>query len=362
MAAGNQPEHTICVVFRKIWQIADGAYTHPAIRTMSCPSEQNPIQPPATPLRAVFFGTGDIARPAFASLAGRADITLCGLVTQPDKPVGRHQVLTPPAIKTDALAAGVPVWQPERAGDMTDALAALAPDVFLVMAYGQILPQRLIDVPRLVCWNLHASLLPRHRGASPIQAALLAGDPESGVTVMHVVRALDAGDNVLAARLPVLPGETGGSLHDRLAALAPVAMNKAIDLLVAGRAPRTPQDPALVTVQGKLGRADGELDWHQPAGILARKIHAFDPWPGTSARMEGGKGMKIFPPIAVEEGFGRPGETLAAGPDGLVVACGSGALRITTVQPEGKRRMTVAEYLRGTQGAPRFEIHSPPTL
>lgn len=302
-----------------------------------------------SPCRAVFFGTGDIARPALQALVSHPGTVVLGLVTQPDKPVGRHQVLTPPAIKTDALAFGLPVWQPEKAKAFTDELSALDADLFVVMAYGQILPQRLIDLPKLACLNLHASLLPRHRGASPIQGAILAGDLETGVTVMHIARELDAGDIVLAEKIPILPGETGGQLHDRLAGLAPVAMLRAVDALLAGTAPRVPQDPALATVLGKLERADGRLDWSQDADALARRIHAFDPWPGTFTTMLDGKILKIHAPAEAMENAAstEPGCVLAAHDASLVVACGTGALRLARVQPEGKRRMDVADFLRG---------------
>lgn len=310
-----------------------------------------PTTCPSAPLRAVFFATGDIARPAFAAMRARPDIIMLGLVSQPDKPVGRHQILTPPAIKTDALAAGVTVWQPEKARDLIPLLAALDADIFLVMAYGQILPQALMDLPRRACWNLHASLLPRHRGASPIQAALLAGDPATGVTVMHMARALDAGDIVLAESTALQPGETGGELHDRLAELAPVAMNRALDALANGTATRTPQDAARATVLGKLERADGKLDWSQPAAMLARMIPAFAPWPGTFTRDPAGKILKIHPPVEVaargDAADALPGTILAADAAGLIVACGDGALRITCLQPEGKRRMAAADFLRG---------------
>jgi methionyl-tRNA formyltransferase len=315
------------------------------------------MPPPASsnpPRRAVVFGTGDIARPAFRALASYPGIELLGLVTQPDKPVGRHQILTPPAIKTDALALGLPVWQPEKARDFIDGLAALDADLFIVMAYGQILPQRLIDLPRLACLNLHASLLPRHRGASPIQSAVLAGDAETGITVMHIARELDAGDMILAEKTPILPGETGGQLHDRLAEIAPVAMRRALDPLLAGDAPRVPQDPASVTVLGKLERADGRLDWSRDAAELARRIHAFDPWPGTFTTLPGGKILKVHAPAeAVENASASvPGALLASDGSALLVACGSGAVRLGQVQPEGKRRMSAADFLRGHPLAP----------
>lgn len=310
-----------------------------------------PMPPPAPirpPLRAVFFGTGDIARPSLRELADHPGVELLGLVTQPDKPVGRHQTLTAPAIKSDALALGLPVWQPGKAGEILGSLAELRAELFLVMAYGQILPQRLIDLPGLACLNLHASLLPRHRGASPIQAAILAGDAETGITVMHVVRELDAGDIVLAESTPILPGETGGQLHDRLAELAPRAMRRALEALLAGTAPRTPQDPSLVTALGKLERADGRIDWSADAATIARRIHAFDPWPGTFTTLPGGKCLKIHAPaVVVASTAAAPGTVLESGETALRVACGAGALDLAQVQPEGKRRMPAADFLRG---------------
>ena len=314
----------------------------------------SPTANPRSPCRAVFFGTGDIARPAFQALASFPGIELLGLVTQPDKPVGRHQVLTPPAIKSDALALGLPTWQPEKARDFIDELAALDADLFLVMAYGQILPQRLIDLPKLACLNLHASLLPRHRGASPIQSALLAGDAETGITVMHIARELDAGDIVLAEKTAILAGETGGQLHDRLAELAPIAMGRALTALLAGTAARVPQAPAQVTVLGKLERADGRIDWTRDAAALARRVHAFDPWPGTFTTLPDGKHLKIHAPAEAVEisSPAAPGTVLASDANHLLVACGAGALRLGQVQPEGKRRMAAADFLRGHPLAP----------
>ncbi|MFM7181048.1 MAG: methionyl-tRNA formyltransferase [Verrucomicrobiales bacterium] len=308
-----------------------------------------PPSPPSSPRRAVFFGTGDIARPAFAALAAQPGIELLGLVTQPDKPVGRHQTLTPPALKSDALALGLPVWQPEKARGFIDELVALDADLFVVMAYGQILPQGLIDLPKLACLNLHASLLPRHRGASPIQSAILAGDTETGITVMHITLELDSGDIVLAEKTSILPGETGGQLHDRLADLAPVAMQRALDALLADTASRTPQDAALVTVLGKLERADGRIDWSRDAAELARQIHAFDPWPGTFTTLPDGKILKLHAPAEALENDSSsvPGTVLASDGSTLLVGCGKGALRLGQVQPEGKRRMPSADFLRG---------------
>ena len=298
-------------------------------------------------LRTVFLGTGDIALPSFALLAGDPGIDLVALVTQPDKPAGRHKILKAPQIKLAAQESGVEVLQPEKAREALPRLADLRADLFVVMAYGQILPQTLLDLPRLACWNLHASLLPRHRGASPIQAAILAGDTETGVTVMHVAKELDAGDIVLAERTPIGQGETGGQLHDRLAGLAPAALARALDHLRQGNPPRRPQDTSLVTYLGKLTREHGHLDWTKSAAALERMIRAFDPWPSTFATLPDGKHLKVFPPVAVADDAGSPGAVLSAGPEDLVVACGQGALRLQVVQPEGGRRMPVADFLRG---------------
>lgn len=308
--------------------------------------------------RIVFMGTGDIAIPTFRSLPGSC---LLALVTQPDKPVGRKQIMTPPRIKQAARERGIPVMQPERARDTAflAELEALRPDIVVVMAYGQILTQRLLDIPSLACINLHASLLPRHRGAACIQAAIDAGDALTGITVMHVVKALDAGDIILKKETRIGEKETGGELHDRLAGIAPGALAGALPMLAAGNAPRTPQDEALATHIPKLTRDDGEIDWSAPAAHIERRIRAYDPWPGTSTtytettgRHKGrAKRLKIFPQTEVVPQSGNPGEVLSA--DGsLVVACGENALKVEHLQPDGSRRMTAEEFLRSQPFAP----------
>jgi len=299
-------------------------------------------------MRVAFLGTGEIAIPSLRRLIAEG-LKPVVLVTQPDKPVGRKQTLTPPAIKVIAQEAGIPVLQPEKARDAIDELAALDLDLMVVMAYGQILPQKLIDLPKLACLNLHASLLPKYRGAACIQAAIEAGDAETGITVMHVVKQLDAGDIILAKAIPIGPGETGGELHDRLAELAPDAMWQAIGQLAAGTATRTPQDAARVSYIGKLDRDHGRLDFSRSAAELERAIRAYDPWPGTYAVLqEGGKErrLKVFPPVEVLDAGPPAGEWNFS--DGqLVVGCGQGALRLSEVQPEGSRRMKAEDYLRG---------------
>ena len=247
---------------------------------------------------------------------------LLALVTQPDKPVGRKQLLTAPAIKELAQGHGIPVMQPESAREKSflEALKAMAPDVIVVMAYGQILSQALLDIPSVACINLHASLLPKYRGAACIQAAIDAGDSHTGITVMHVVKALDAGDIILKSETPIGKNETGGELHDRLAEIAPEALHEALSQLAHGSAQREPQDPEKVSYISKLMREHGEIDWTLTADALERRIRAYEPWPGTSTAFVDNKGrqrrLKIFPQVEVSEQGGKPGQVLST--DGVL--------------------------------------------
>ncbi|NWK57004.1 methionyl-tRNA formyltransferase [Verrucomicrobiaceae bacterium N1E253] len=304
-------------------------------------------------MRIVFMGTGDIAIPSFLSLLPRPPLAL---VTQPDKPVGRKQVMTAPRIKTVALEHGICVLQPEKAGDQAflDELKALKPDVIVVMAYGQILKQALLDLPRVAIINVHASLLPKYRGAACIQAAIDAGDATTGVTVMHVVKALDAGDVILRREIEIGADETGGVLHDRLADLSPMALAEALKQIADASAGREPQDESQVSYIPKLMRQDGEIDWNQSAAKIERRVRAYDPWPGTSTAYIETKGrhrgrlrrLKVYPQVRLVEGAGAPGEVLEC--EGrLVVACGEGALEIQELQADGSRRMSAAEFLLG---------------
>ena len=303
-------------------------------------------------MQLVFIATGEIALPSFHHLLEHGPRPLA-LVTQPDKPTGRHQALTPPAIKLAALAAGIPVFQPEKIGDITAELAALEPEILVVMAYGQILRQNILTLASKAIINLHASLLPKYRGAACIQAAIDAGDSETGITAMHVVRELDAGDIIWAKSIEIAADETGGSLHDRLAELAPAVLAETLEKLAAGTVVRVPQDSAASTYISKLERDHGRLDWSQDAAALARRIRAYDPWPGTfTLATEDGRPrrLKIFPPVSVLDQALSPGEISSI--DGqLVVGCGSGALRLESVQPEGSRKMSAADYLRGRKPA-----------
>lgn len=306
-------------------------------------------------MRIVFLGTGEIARPTFQSLLGTAWQPVA-LVTQPDKAVGRSSKLQPPAIKVDALEAGIPVLQPEKIRDEVDRIAAFAPDVIVVMAYGQILPQTLIDLPKVAIINLHASILPRWRGASCIQSAIDAGDEETGITIMHVVKRLDAGDVILDRRVRIGERETGGELHDRLALLGPETLAAALEQLAGGSATRTPQDDALVTYAAKLDREHGKLDWFQSATTIARRIRAYDPWPGTYAVLAAsGKRLKVFPVQATKEASElKPGQLSLDG--GAWVGCGNGAVLLGDVQAEGGRRMDATAWLRGLQQAGEFVL------
>lgn len=305
-------------------------------------------------MRIVFMGTGDIAIPSFRALLNQVP-DLVGLVTQPDRPVGRHQTLTPPPLKPMALEAGISILQPEslRSPDSIDALRELQPDLIIVMAYGQILSQEVLDIPSLGCVNLHASLLPRHRGAACIQSALVDGDSEIGVTLMHIVKKLDAGDIIAQKSRPVKMEETGGEAHDDLACMAAELLMENLKALEAGTAPRTPQDESLVTYAPKLLREDGRIDWSQPAEQLERLVRAYSPWPGTFTTYRDNKDrikhLKIHPKIVVSPHSGTPGQILHAQGDVITVACGSNALDLYQVQPEGSKSMPARAFIIGTK-------------
>lgn len=313
-------------------------------------------------MRVLFLGTGEIALPSFLKVT--EDYNVVGLVTQPDRPVGRSSKPRPPRIKELALERQIAVLQPERmrAPEALAEVAALEPDLAIVMAYGQILPTAFLELPTLACINVHASLLPRHRGASCIQAALEAGDSESGVTIMHVAEGLDTGDIILKKAIALEPGETGGTLHDRLAELSPQVLVEAIELLASDEAPRVPQVEELASYAPKLNRADGGLDWNRPAAKLERWIRAYEPWPGTYSQLKTTSGktarLKVFPPVQVAAGEGAPGEVLLAKGDQLVIACGKGALQLNAVQLEGSRRMSVNEFLVGHKLSPGERLFS----
>ena len=303
-------------------------------------------------MRIVFIGTGGIGVPALRWLLRSEEHELIGVVTQPDKPAGRGQRIEASPIKAALAGSALPILQPARIKreEAVADIRVLAPDVIVVMAYGQILPPSLLEIPRMACLNLHASLLPRHRGAAPIQAAIVAGDRESGITVMYMDEGLDTGDILLQSRIELTRGETGKSLHERLAQLAPAALEEAITHLQKGNAPRIPQDSSLATYAPKLEREDGRIDWTESAALIERKIRAFDPWPGAFTLLRAATGrerkLKIFSAKLVAPAKTAPGEILRSG-DEIVIGAKDGALSLGEVQLEGKRRMSPAEFLRG---------------
>ncbi|MEZ5325178.1 MAG: methionyl-tRNA formyltransferase [Verrucomicrobiales bacterium] len=308
-------------------------------------------------MRVIYAGTGDIGLPTLRWLLTDPGIDLLAVICQPDKPVGRKQKLTPPATKQLALEHGIEVRQPEKLRTDLEFFDSAATDLIVVMAYGQLLTKSVLEAPRIACLNLHASILPRHRGASPIQAAIREGDEESGVTVMYMDKGMDTGDILLTHRFALAPDETGGSLHDRLAEAAPSALAQAIDQLRSGLASRTLQDNATATHCGKLTRNDGRIDWSLPAACIERQIRAYDPWPGTSSRWLQadspltGKLLKIFPPTQVIASMSAcdsaPGTVVDTAGGTMTVQTGEGLLRLLSVQLEGKRRMDASTFLKG---------------
>jgi methionyl-tRNA formyltransferase len=303
-------------------------------------------------MRIVFLGTGDIGLPSLEALIASRKHEVVAVVTQPDKPVGRKMVLTSPQVRLRALAAGIPVLQPERIRNAVQELTGFSADVFVVVAYGQLLPRAVLDIPRLACLNIHASLLPRHRGAAPIQAAIREGDTETGITIMWMDEGLDTGDILLTEKISIAPDDTGGTLHDKLAGIAPHALMRALDLLAQGAAPRVPQDHTRATHVRKLEREHGHIEWSRSAEEIARMVRAFDPWPGSFCLLPGSGAkswqLKIHRAAVVPGADACPiGGTVMAADNRLLVSCGSGILELLEVQLEGKKRLPASEFLRG---------------
>ncbi len=315
-------------------------------------------------MRIVFIGSGEIGIPALQWLQREQE--LLAVVAQPDKPAGRKMTLTPPPTKAFALDHGIPVLQPRRMRDpqAIAELSALKPEVIVVMAYGQILPKAVLEIPTLACLNLHASLLPKYRGAAPIQAALEAGERETGIAVMWMDEGLDTGDVLLMQSLPIRRRETGGSLHDRLALISPAALEKALAQLAAGTAPRIPQDNAAATYAAKLSRESGVINWLASCGAIDRRVRAMNPWPAASTSIpasgdQPARKLKVFSVIQERrhaEGASEPGVVLRADRRGLLVAAGEGAVLLREVQLEGKRRMAAGDFLLGHPVVPGTKL------
>ena len=297
-------------------------------------------------MRVAFAGTPEFAAQALAAiLAAGHEVVL--VLTQPDRPAGRGMSLRASPVKQVALQHGLPVHQPSslKTEEARQPIAELRPDVMVVAAYGLILPQAALDLPRLGCLNIHASLLPRWRGAAPIQRAILAGDAATGVTIMRMEAGLDMGPMLLKESLSIARTDTAGSLHDKLAMLGARLIVEALPSLARGELSDEIQPAEGVTYADKLDKAEAGLDWRQSAVRLDRAIRAFNPFPGAAACIDG-QTVKIWSAEPVS-GSGEPGRILAAGSEGIVVACGEGALRLTALQKAGGKRLPAADFLRG---------------
>ncbi|NWL79608.1 methionyl-tRNA formyltransferase [Pseudomonas taiwanensis] len=294
------------------------------------------------PLRLVFAGTPEFAAEHLKALLDSRHQVIA-VYTQPDRPAGRGQKLMPSPVKQLAVEHGIPVLQPPTLRDPAAQaeLKALGADLMVVVAYGLILPQVVLDTPRLGCINSHASLLPRWRGAAPIQRAVQAGDAESGVTVMQMEAGLDTGPMLLKVTTPISAEDTGGSLHDRLAQLGPQAVLEALEGLAAGTLKGEVQDDALANYAHKLNKDEARLDWSRPAVELELLVRAFNPWPICHSTLDG-EPLKVLA-AALGDGKGTPGQILAASKDGLTVACGDGALRLTRLQLPGGKPLNFAD-------------------
>jgi methionyl-tRNA formyltransferase len=324
-----------------------------------------------TALRIIFLGTAELSCASLQALAGDAKFQITAVVTQPDRPQGRELKLQPSPVKSLALRLGLPVLQPERArdGKFITELRALRPDLIVTVAYGQILPPAILDLPRHGCLNVHTSLLPKYRGAAPIQWAIANGDTETGVTLMKMDAGLDTGPVVSQRRTAIQPEDDSAALHGRLAQLGAELLVQTIPDYVAGKIQPVPQPAAGASHAAKIKKEDGRIDWNQPAQTVWNRLRAFTPWPGAftflrSAEHQLGVNLtalksaesvlgapkphllKIWK-AEVVECSGRPGEILSADKTGIAVGCGQNALRILELQREGGRRLTAAEFLAG---------------
>ncbi len=298
-------------------------------------------------VRVIYAGTPQFAVPSLDALAALPDVEIVAVYTQPDRPAGRGQKLAASPVKERALALGVPVEQPLTLRDAAAQaqLAAYAPDVMVVAAYGLILPQVVLDAPRLGCVNVHASLLPRWRGAAPIARAIEAGDAETGITIMKMALGLDTGDMLLTRALPIQPDDTAASLHDRLAALGAEALCAALPGLVAGELSGVPQDDAAATYAAKLSKAEAQIDWRESADLIARRVRAFNPAPVAFTLWQA-EPLKIWQAEPVAAPSAAPGTVVAVDKSGFVVAAAEGGVRVIACQKAGGKRIAAADFAR----------------
>ncbi|WP_283117665.1 methionyl-tRNA formyltransferase [Anaerotruncus colihominis] len=296
-------------------------------------------------MRIVFMGTPEFAVPCLSRLISDGH-TVAGVFTQPDKPQGRGYKLMPPPVKVCALENGLPVYQPAkmRDGQALAILKELSPELIVVVAYGKILPPDILNLPPLGCVNVHGSLLPKYRGAAPIQWSVLNGDQTAGVTTMYMAEGLDTGDMILTRETPLGPDETSGELYERLAGLGAQALSETVRLIGEGRAPRVPQDGALATHAPMLTKELARIDWTKPAAEVHNLIRGMNPWPVAHTSLDG-RPLKVYRSRLAPDGTGAPGTLAKSG--GFVVACGQGAVELLEIQEAGKKRMAAADYLRG---------------
>lgn len=302
-------------------------------------------------LRIIFMGTPELAGVSLQALLRVPEFQVVAVVTQPDQPKGRGLKLQPSPVKEIALRENLPVLQPARArdGQFLQQLRELRPDLIAVAAYGQILPTSILELPRFGCLNVHTSLLPRYRGASPIQRAVLNGDPESGVTIMKMDAGMDTGDILTQEKTPILPEDNSQTLHDRLAQIGAALLARTIPEYVAGKIPPRPQPVEGVSHAAKIKKSDGQIDWSQPARTVWNQVRGLTPWPGAFTFLPGQSQpvlLKIWQTEVVLQS-GPPGEILLADKTGIVVGCGEESLRVLAVQREGGRRLTAQEFLSG---------------
>jgi methionyl-tRNA formyltransferase len=303
-------------------------------------------------LRTVFMGTPDFALQTLQGLID-AGCKLVGVYTQPDRPKGRGKQLAEPPVKALAQRHGIPVYQPARLRqpETVAELRALAPDLIVVVAYGQILPKSVLDIPRCGCINVHASLLPKYRGAAPINKAIIDGETQTGITTMYMDVGLDTGDMLVKQSLAIGPDETAGQLHDRLAALGRAAMEETLRRLCAGTLQRTPQDDGQSSYAPMMKKEDGRIDWHRSAIEIHNQVRGLDPWPGAYTTLNG-ELLKLAGTSPHKEERGAPGSIVAADGKGVRIACGSGTLLVRELQLAGRKRLAAADFLRGCPLAP----------
>ena len=301
-------------------------------------------------LRIIFMGTPELAGVSLQALLRVPEFQIVAVVTQPDQPKGRGLKLQPSPVKEIALRENLPVLQPARARDeqFLQQLRELQPDLIAVAAYGQILPTSILELPRFGCLNVHTSLLPKYRGASPIQRAVLNGDPESGVTIMKMDAGMDTGDILTQEKTPILPEDNSQTLHDRLAQIGAALLARTIPEYVAGKIQPRPQPVEGVSRAAKIKKSDGQIDWSRPARSVWNQVRGMTPWPGAFTFLPGQPpGLLKIWQTEIAPQSGTPGEILLADKTGIVVGCGQESLRVLAVQREGGRRMTAQEFLAG---------------